>query len=617
MSEKLRLGDVLVSLGATSRDQLELALSSLAGKGRLRTGERLLNAGLVTEGQLASAISQQLELPILSPSPTLLSNALDLASILPRRIAERHVLIPVSFSDREIVLAMADPTDIVAIDDVRMLVGRRQIVRGVASPSLIRQAISTLYNFEETSTEIVDELVPDRYVEFIPFEAKEEEENGTQALSDAPIVRLVNTLFSEAVRLRATDIHLDPRRSNALIRYRIDGLLRDAMPLPKHLQLPFTSRVKLISGMDISESRRPQDGRGRIHVDSREVDTRISTIPTMFGERIVIRLLPKDEGVLGLDQLGMEEDQLTLFRSALEHSQGLLILTGPTGSGKTTTLYSAMKQIASPEKSIVSLEDPIEYQIGGVNQVQVDERIGITFARGLRSLLRQDPDVIMVGEIRDAETAEIAVQAALTGHLVLTTLHTNDAASAVTRLLDIGVEASMIAPALSMVVAQRLLRLTCRDCLGAGCDQCGSSGYRGRTGVFEMIPMTRDLVDVATTNFSESALRRAARLEGHKGLRDHAFKKVERGVTTQAEALRITQVQRDSSSRCPACDTEIDPEFVVCPMCGTDLSGAQCQSCGRRSHSEWSVCPYCRSSLEMINESSALKLVDSGDFKIR
>lgn len=600
-----RLGDILVASGAIARERLESLMWDMAQQpARVRLGEFLSRSGQVASEQIARALAVQLGMAFVD-----IPSHLDppLARLIPRRFAERNDLVPIAESEESVTLAIGDPTNVLALDEARMAISARNVGFVAASPSAIRQAIEGLYRFESSPQQIVETMVEEAVS--LPVDDFPDLDELMKSVDDAPIIRLANTLFSEAVRLRATDIHLDPRASDALIRYRIDGLLRDAMRLPKAVQAPFTSRVKLVSGMDISEMRRPQDGRGRIRIGGMEVDTRVSTVPTMFGESLVVRLLPKEEETVGLEGLGMERHQLDLFREILAHAQGLVILTGPTGSGKTTTLYAALKFIASPQRNIVSLEDPVEYQVSGVNQVQVDERVGITFARGLRSLLRQDPDVIMVGEIRDGETAEIAMQASLTGHLVLTTLHTNDAASAVTRLLDIGVEPGLISSSLSLIVAQRLLRVLCEACHGEGCEPCGETGYLGRTGVFELIPMTRELIEIASNNFSESALRRAARLDGYKGLRDLAVEKAHRGITTVEEALRVTQTQRDSASRCSGCGAEVDPDFVACPHCGLDLAGSSCGVCGRRIQSDWMACPYCRSGVTSFNGSNGYKTV--------
>jgi type IV pilus assembly protein PilB len=447
----------------------------------------------------------------------------------------------------------------------------------------------------------------------------------------APIVRLVNAILADAVAARATDVHIEPQQTEVKVRYRVDGLLREVMVLPKHVQALVVSRIKIISGMDIAERRKPQDGRSKIMVEDSEVDSRVSCVPTFAGEKVVIRLLRSGEESVSLDRLGLDEQQRESLGKALLIPQGLIVFTGPTGAGKTSTMYAALDHIKSPEKNIVTLEDPIEYQIPGLNQMQIDEKSGLSFAGGLRSILRQDPDVIMVGEVRDLETAQIVMQSSLTGHLVLSSLHTNDAVSAVTRLVDLGVEPYLIASALELVVAQRLIRVICDKCKepaevsnqllsllgltlldlagapvmkGTGCEKCGYSGYRGRTGIYEVLPINQQLREQITAQVSDSSLSYAARAAGVRTLRASGLAKVKAGITTLEEMLRVTHVEREEVVRCPACRQEVDPAFLVCPYCQEDLSGDSCPRCNRDVQAEWKICPYCRADLPAKHKQS-------------
>lgn len=408
----------------------------------------------------------------------------------------------------------------------------------------------------------------------------------------------MNAVLGDALRNRATDVHIEPQLNELKVRYRVDGLLRDAMSLPKHVQPSVISRLKIIAGMDISERRRPQDGRNRFVVDGREIDTRVATMPTLWGEKVVVRLLHKDDRVATLDSLGMEPEQLAILEDHLDLPQGLIVFTGPTGAGKSSTMYGALSKVMTPEKNLVTLEDPIEVQLPGINQVQINERAGITFARGLRSLLRQDPDVVMVGEIRDLETAQLVIHASFTGHLVLSSLHTKDAPGALTRMTDLGVEAFRVASSMSLVMAQRLVRRICEHCKqettpshglverlglmgtldgmaffeGAGCDRCDQTGYRGRTGIFEVLPVTASLREHITGGASEDEMAEAARATGMSSLLENGMRKVQAGITSLAEIYRVLYIERAELPRCPGCERHILASFLTCPYCRTELT---------------------------------------------
>jgi type IV pilus assembly protein PilB len=458
--------------------------------------------------------------------------------------------------------------------------------------------------------------------------------DNSSDVSDAPVVRLIDVLLADAVQKRASDIHIEPSQSEVRVRYRIDGLLRDMMTVPRSAQAALISRIKIISGLDIAERRRPQDGRTRLVIDGEQIDARVSSLPSLYGEKIVIRLLARANDLKSLKDIGMEDEHLEELLVALQQPQGLVLITGPTGSGKTSTLYAGIYQIRTPERNIVTLEDPVEIAVPGVVQVQINAKAGLTFAGGLRSILRQDPDVILVGEIRDAETAGLALEASMTGHLVLSTLHTNDAVGAITRLIDIGVEPFLVGSSLTLVIGQRLVRRPCEDCSspytpsprqmqllgiterdlegstarrGKGCPRCGGTGYTGRLGVYEVLPITATLRKVLLTDPTESAIAGAARKSGHRLLRHNAITKALRGETTFEEVLRVTQVDsHEGVARCPSCSFRVAEDMVACPRCATDLDKGACRSCNKALEPDWRICPYCRTDAGLTGFSAAL-----------
>lgn len=628
--QRVRLGDILVQAGVITPDQLGTVLAhqhQAVGR-KPRLGSVVVTLEMATEGDIARALARQMDIPFIDLDLDVVVVEPHVMQSIPRWLARRHALVPVRHQDGSLIVAMADPTNLVAIDDARTSAGL-PISPVVATLTSIRDAEDRFYASDLGAAALLDrlgdavdiEVVPDDSMEVDPSLAPEVLQ---RAAATAPIVRLVNALLADGARARGTDIHIEPQPTEVKVRYRVDGLLREVMSLPKHVQALVISRIKIMSGMDIAERRRPQDGRGRISVDGRAIDTRVSSIPTFSGEKLVIRLLPVGGETQDLSRVGLDDDQWRTIRQHVAMPQGLIIFTGPTGAGKTSTMYAALAHIKTPEQNIATLEDPIEYQIPGLNQTQIDEKSGITFARGLRTVLRQDPDVIMVGEIRDLETAQIVIQSSLTGHLVLSSLHTNDAASAVTRLIDLGVEPYLIASAALMVVAQRLVRIVCRDCAepampsdrtmasldlamqdvqgmnlvhGAGCELCGYTGYRGRTGIFEVLPISNPLREQITGYVSDVSLHSAIRAAGIKSLRRSGLMKARRGITTLEEVLRVTQMERQQAIRCPSCRHEIDLGFVVCPYCNHELDARSCLGCEKEIRPEWRTCPYCRTEL--------------------
>ena len=572
-----RLGEVLVAGQVLTEAQLDEALRvQREDKGRRRRlGEVITALGLADEVQIARALSDQLGLPFLDlgsmpiPDETL--------AVLPRNVALRHGAVPVTLAHDVLTVALADPTNVLALDDIRLATKLASVRTAVATASDVQEAVNRYYG-GTSSSGVGDTFGALADVEGLEAgEEREEELDQVGDVDDAPVVRLVNAVMGEALHSRASDIHIEPQERDVRVRYRIDGLLREVTVVPKPIQGSLISRIKILSGMDISERRKPQDGRGRIRLDRQEADTRVSSMPTMHGETVVIRLLRKEtEKAKTLAEVGFEERDRQVVERALAEPQGLVLITGPTGSGKTSSLYAGLASVIRPDINEVTLEDPVEYQMAGVNQVQINERVGLSFASGLRTILRQDPDIVMVGEIRDPETASIAMQASMTGHLVLSTLHTNDAPAAVSRLIDMGVEPFLITSSLTLVVGQRLARVPCSKCSepveadprtlellgldpgqidgaglrsGPGCGFCAQTGYQGRLGLFEVARVTRKMRELIVARATEVAVREEAVASGMRSMRADGLTKALAGRTTLEEVLRVTPPDPDLARR--------------------------------------------------------------------
>jgi type IV pilus assembly protein PilB len=612
-----RIGEVLVEQGVLTEQQLSAALEAQKqvepGQPRRRLGAVIIGSGFATEREIAEALAEALGLPLVDLGRTLVVP--DAARLLPRPVADRSGVLVLEKNDNRLTVATADPTNVMALDDVKLYTGISDLKVVVATESQVRDHLARAWSLSEDASD-VHTMFQD-----IGREQEVEAEVSAQAVEAAPIVRLVDVVLADAVRARASDVHVEPQAGDLRIRYRVDGLLRDVMTVPKNATAAAVSRIKIVSGLDIAERRRPQDGRAKLVVDGITVEARISTLPTLHGEKVVVRLLPRAENVPLLTATGLTPSQQDVVSSALVQSQGLILITGPTGSGKTNTLYASIQQVSTPDRNIVTLEDPVEVQVAGITQVQVHAKSGLTFAAGLRSILRQDPDVVLVGEVRDQETAELALQASMTGHLVLTTLHTNDAVSAITRLVDMGVPPFLVASSLTLVVAQRLLRRPCAACAapytpsprtlellglravdltdatptrGRGCQDCGGTGYRGRTGVFEVLPVGAGLRSVLLATPTEAAIAAAARSQGMTTMRASAIAAAGRGETTYEEVLRATHVDDTGGLRCPTCARSLADDMLVCPWDGTPLETGQCAGCSRTLLEEWSTCPWCR-----------------------
>jgi general secretion pathway protein E len=491
----------------------------------------------------------------------------ELLARVPLAFAKQYQLLPLTQQHGAVTVAVANPREIAALDDLRLLFGAR-IEPVIVPQPILQEALNRVYDHASQSTQELLDTLDEKALDLDAAEWQEPRDL-LETNDDAPIIRLVNSLFYQATKERASDIHIEPFEQELLIRFRIDGILYDTITPPKAIQSLLISRIKIMAGLNIAEKRLPQDGRIRLKVAGRDIDMRASVIPTAFGERVVLRLLDRASALLGLEELGLNGRHLTVVNRLIHQSHGIVLVTGPTGSGKTTTLYAALSTINSSEKNILTIEDPIEYQLRGIGQMQVHPKIDLTFAAGLRSILRQDPDVIMIGEIRDAETAEIAIQSALTGHLVFSTLHTNDSFGAVSRLLDMGIEPFLVSSSVLGVMAQRLVRRVCPGCRipyrpeerqirevgltleivgdrpfyqpGAGCEACHNKGYRGRAGIHELLLLTDTIRALVMARADAATIRRAAVASGMRTLRDDGAEKVLAGLTTVEEVIRVTQ----------------------------------------------------------------------------
>jgi len=556
------LGRLLRAKGAVTSDDIKRALQRQRTKAGLRIGEALQELNATDEQAVTEALAEQLGLPMVVPSEMDIPK--EVIEMVNHDIARKHCLIPVGRNNGRLQIAMADPLDFDALDNIRFATNS-DVEQVLATRESINLAIAKNHGIEEATVdgmlqEFTESDITFRSDQDLEMEVDEEDE-------DAPIIRLVYLLITEAMRRRASDIHIEPMTDRLRIRYRVDGVCFEVPGPPKSLQGSIISRAKIMAGIDIAEKRRPTDGRIKFRALGREVDLRVSCLPASHGESVVMRILDKQSLLLGVQELGFGDEDYARFQSIIRRPNGIFLVTGPTGSGKTTTLYAALSELNTPDRKIITAEDPVEYNIPGINQCEVRREIGRTFGRILRAMLRQAPNIILVGEIRDQETADIAVRAALTGHLVFSTLHTNDAPSAITRLIDMGVPAFLVASSLQAVMAQRLIRTICDTCKepttyterelatvgltpedvenltvyrGAGCDECGNTGYRGRLGIFEMMEMNTELQELSFHRAPTNKIRDAAISSGMADLRQDGVRKVLRGITTIEEVVRIT-----------------------------------------------------------------------------
>ena len=565
------LGRLLLDEQLITRRQLEKAMAQVQRSGA-DLPKVLIEQGYVTQKDVVEALGRQLGVPFVDLEEALIDP--DLGRLIPDHLAKRYHVFPVAQVDNRLTLAMVDPLNVIALDDIRLVTGF-DIEPVIATEEAISRALDGQFGVNAIAT-VEEEVRGITATEWdqVGFEDAVEEdislEDMKKMVDDAPIVRVVNLVISQAINDKASDIHIEPEARTVKVRYRVDGVLHDVMTPPKHIQAPMVSRIKIMAAMGIAQRRVPQDGKIHLTHDGREFDLRVSTIPCVHGEKTVMRILDKGNVQLGLNKLGFYEHNLQLWESIVEKPYGMLLVTGPTGSGKSTTLYSCLNKLNRGDRNLTTVEDPVEYQIPGINQVQTNPKAGLTFATALKAFLRQDPDILMVGEIRDEQTAKIAVEAALTGHLVLSTLHTNDACGAISRLVEMGVEPFLVSSALIGVLAQRLARQICPNCKesfrppaeavrklglsiygdndisfyrGRGCDHCKTTGYRGRTGIHEVLQISERVRSLVLSRASTAEIRQAAIEDGMRTMQDDAVQKVLDGTTTLDECMRVVYVE--------------------------------------------------------------------------
>ncbi len=615
------MGNILVKSGAIKKEALDTAIKEM--KDDEFMGEALVRLGIITESKIIKAMQYYLNIEYVDLEEIKLNH--NVVKFLPRDFCERNRLIPLMLDDKQIRVAMADPSDIFKCDNITFMTGLK-VVPVIATCSNIVNQLKKVYGDKDADIlediEEISEIEPMDEIDIIITEDEPDiniqELIGTSEIP--PIIRIVNAIISEAVRYKASDIHIEPKTKYTIIRYRIDGMLHTKIKIPSDLHLAAISRIKILAKMDISERRKPQDGRITVKSGTRIVDIRVSTMPTINGEKVVMRILDKSAAIKNLDELGILPDDLGRIYTALKKPQGMIISTGPTGSGKTTMLYSILSAMLKSTKNFETIEDPVEYFLEGASQVFVKEKIGLSFASVLRSTLRQDPDVILVGEIRDYETADVSFKAALTGHMVLTTLHTNNSVASITRLIDMGVKPYLIASALEGILAQRLVRRICKYCKiehtpdkellrllnipddspgdktfsGKGCERCNNTGYMGRTGLFEVFIMNDDFRHLISGGYKESELMNMSRLSGMRTLVEDGIEKVKNGETTLEELVRVIGPQTKHERRCNDCRRTIDAKFLFCPYCGSFKQNF-CRQCMLPLEKDWNICPVCGS----------------------
>jgi len=571
----LLFGELLVSKGLLSPEELLEVLNEQREHGG-RLGEVLLRLKLLNDEDVTNALAEHLAIEHFQLDDVSKINV-NIARILPENIAKRFCLMAVGEDDGKVIVTMADPLNVIAIDTVTLKM-KRQIKLAISSPAEIHRAIEMIYHGSDVEeqqlrtiveTEVDSGELPD---DSLMEDTLETDISSEVAATKPPVIRFVDLVLSQAVKSRASDIHIEPQENAVSVRMRIDGVLRNMVPPAKKMHAAIIARVKILSQMDIAERRLPQDGRFKIKASGRDIDVRVSVIPTIYGEKVVMRILDASAVNHNLDQLGFEPELLGEFKTMLSQPHGIIIVTGPTGSGKSTTLYSALNYLRDPTKNITTVEDPVEYRLVGINQIQVKPDINLDFAVSLRAILRQDPDIILIGEIRDKETVEIAIKASLTGHLVLSTFHTNDAPSAISRLLHMGIERYLLASSLNLIVAQRLVRKICKRCKapislhdeilkrlkigveqamdtvfyqGKGCPACNGTGYLGRLPIFEFLGVDSEIGEMITSNATEAQIRAAARKRGYGGLLESGVSKILQGLTTAEEVLSATFTERD------------------------------------------------------------------------
>lgn len=613
------LGNILVKAGLITNEQLSAALKEKQFNEFI--SDTIVRLGFTTEAKIVQALQKDQNRDYIDLKELHINPAI--ARFLPQELCEKNRLLPVKLDGRQLHIAMADPSDITKIDNISVMTGFN-VTPLVAKASDIAAGIKKIFGDKggpEEQEAIIEtsDLEPMEEIDIV-MEDEETEVNVQELINTSgvpPIIRIVNAIILEALRYHASDIHIEPKTKYTIVRYRIDGMLHTKIRVPTNLHSAAVSRIKILAKMDISERRKPQDGRITIKTGARLVDVRVSTMPTLNGEKVVMRILDKSSAIRNLTELGMLQNDFDRLHVVIKKPQGIFISTGPTGSGKTTMLYSILYEMLQSTKNFETIEDPIEYFLEDTSQVYVRERIGLSFASVLRATLRQDPDVILVGEIRDYETADVSFKAALTGHMVLTTLHTNNTVASITRLIDIGIKPYLIASAIEGILAQRLVRTVCRYCkttaepdiealnllkipaatfdsmvVGKGCGRCNNTGYLGRTGIFELFVMNDEFRQLISSNYRESEVMNLAKAGGMTTLIEDAIEKVKLGLTTLGELLRVIGPPTKYERKCDRCAKMIDIKFLFCPHCGTFKTNI-CHQCRMPLEEDWMTCPAC------------------------
>jgi len=609
------LGDILVKAGLVGQEELTLARNQQVQGDFL--GDTLIRLKLVTESHLIAAMQKELGVEYLDLRE--LTIPVNVARALPRELCEQSRLMPIKLDGSQLTIAMADPSDILKCDNIAMVTGLR-VVSVLASSSQIGERLKQAWESGDIVVDDYNELEPLDEIDIV-LEEEEKEATVEELIGSSkvpPVIRIVNAIISEAIRYGASDIHIEAKTKYSVIRYRIDGMLHAKIKIPSDLHAAVISRIKILARMDISERRRPQDGRITVKAGTRIVDLRVSSLPTINGEKIVMRILDKSSAIKRMEELGVLPDDLKKVSIISKKPQGVIIATGPTGSGKTTMLYSLLAAMMNPSKNFETIEEPVEYFLEEANQVAIHEKIGLSFAQVLRATMRQDPDVILVGEVRDFETADTAFKAALTGHMVLTSLHTNSAIASITRLIDMGIKPYILASALEGIIAQRLVRHICENCReevipdpeqsallripdgffggrvwqGAGCARCNNTGYKGRLGIYEIFLMTDEYRQLIGTSYKESEILTIARANGMRSLLEDGLEKVRQGLTTMEEVLRVVGPAVRLERHCDHCGKMMESRHLFCPHCGAFRQNC-CKSCHQPLEAEWAVCPAC------------------------
>jgi len=637
-----RLGEILVDANMITEEQLSDCLTEQEDT-KESLGQILIRRGYVSETNIKDALELQYGINYVNPKHVNITP--EVLGMVPESLIRQHSVIPISFSNHRLTLAMVDPTNLPAVDDIRIRLGKGISINTVViTEDDFYRFLDTYFKVEVkeekkvsmSQVEDTDELLSEITETYSIADAPEDGEQDESSVDTAPIIRLGNNILVNALNQGASDIHIEPQEHNVRLRYRKDGVLHKEAEFPRTISAALTARFKIMSNLDISERRLPQDGRLRKIINGKVIDFRVSTLPSKFGEKIVMRILDKSNTTLGLDKLFIYPEMLQQVRDFTSRPYGIIFVTGPTGSGKTTSLYSILAERNTEDVNISTAEDPIEYDLPGITQTQAQPSIGMTFPRILKAFLRQDPDIMLIGETRDKELAHIAIESALTGHLVFTSLHTNDAPGAITRLQEMGIDGFLIASATIGVVAQRLVRRVCQNCkikyeptqqeldfVGwcfyegnkkievykanpDGCEKCGKGGYKGRMGVYELLQFNDDIRDVVNRNGNKAQIRYAAKQSGMVPLKDYSLKLVRDGHTTLEEVIRVTLTDEGAEKLCPNCRNIIEDHFLKCPFCQSELRSL-CPTCNIEVQENWSSCPKCGTNLRTKGKKIALK----------